>query len=142
MPAARRLGDAAAGDLRVGVGGGDDDASDAGGDEGVGAGRGAAVVRAGLKGDVGGCAMRVMALGGSLFEGYDFGMVAGFVEVGSAAYDSLFEAKILCQDAGLPAGLGEARATVSRARARAWRMNSVSACMVPPPRYFVRKVFG
>ena len=56
MPAACRACEAVAGDGGVGVDGGGDDAAEAGGDEGLGAGRGAAGVVAGLEGDVGGAA--------------------------------------------------------------------------------------
>ena len=46
--------DALSADLRVGILSGDDAAGDAGGDESVGAGRSAAMVAAGLEGNVGG----------------------------------------------------------------------------------------
>ena len=54
-------GEATAADERVGIGGSNDDASDAGLNEGDGAGTGPAVVRAGLEGDEGGGAADVMA---------------------------------------------------------------------------------
>ena len=67
--------------MRVGIDCGDDAAGDAGGDKRVGAGSGAAVVRAGFEGNVSGCAANVVAASGSVFEGGYFGVVACVVEV-------------------------------------------------------------
>ena len=80
-------GDALAANQWVWVFGGDNAAGDAGFDEGVGARRGATVVAAGLEGYVGGCAGGVDAAMGGLLEGYDFGVVALVVEVGSFGDD-------------------------------------------------------
>ncbi len=79
--------DALAADLWVGILRGDDAAGDAGGDESVGTGRGAAVVAAGLKCDVGGSAVSGEVAGGGLLEGDDFGVVAVVVDVGAFADD-------------------------------------------------------
>ncbi len=85
------FGEALAADERVGIDGGDDAARDAGGDEGVGAGAGAAVVGAGFEGDVGGCAVDVVAESGGLLEGGDLGVVAGVVEVCAFAEECVVE---------------------------------------------------
>jgi len=74
-------------DLRVGVLSGDDAAGDAGGDDSVGAGAGAAMMTAGLEGDVGGGAAGREASGGGLFESDDLGVVAVVVEVRALADD-------------------------------------------------------
>ena len=80
--------DAAAADEWVGIAGGDDYAGDAGGDESVGAGAGAAVMAAGLEGDVGCGATGGVAERGGLFEGRDLGVVVAVVDVGAFADDS------------------------------------------------------
>ena len=129
MPAALRALEAVAGDGGVGVDGGGDDSTDACGDEGLGAGRGAAGVVAGLEGDVGGAA----------FEG-DAGLWAAL----RAATSAWSRRSYSCQPspASWPslsrrtqptAGLGAVRAMPRRARARArciqWRSGS-SHCSV------------
>jgi len=63
------FGEALTADERVGIDGGDDAADDAGGDERVRAGAGAALVGAGFEGDVGGGAADVVVEGCGLFEG-------------------------------------------------------------------------
>ena len=78
---------ALAADQGVGIAGRDDAAGDAGGYEGVGAGASAAVVAAGLEGDVGGGSFGGDASLGGLFEGYDLGVVAIVVEVSAFADD-------------------------------------------------------
>jgi hypothetical protein len=73
--------DSLAADLGVGVLSSDNAAADAGFDERVGTGRGTAMVAAGLEGDVGGCSFCGDALGGSLLESDDLGVVAIVVEM-------------------------------------------------------------
>jgi hypothetical protein len=94
-----------AADQRVGIDGGDDAAGDFGGDERVGAGAGAAVMAAGLEGDVGGGAFYGVAVRGGLLEGDDLGVVSGVVKVGAFADDFSF----VYEDAAhLGIGTGEA----------------------------------
>lgn len=76
-----------AADTGIGILRGDDAASDAGFDEGVGAGWGSAVVAAWFERDVGGGAFDGVAERGCLFEGDDLGVVAVVVEVGAFADD-------------------------------------------------------
>ncbi len=80
-------GDALAGDEGVWVDSGDDHASNAGGDKGVGARWGAAVVRARLEGDVGGSPGSGVAEIAGLLESDNFGVVAVSVEVRTLADD-------------------------------------------------------
>jgi len=79
--------DALATDMGVGVLRGDDAAGDAGFDECVGTGWGAAVVAAGFEGDVGGGAPGGDVALSGLLEGDDLGVVAVVVEVGAFADD-------------------------------------------------------
>ena len=65
-------------------------------------GAGAAVVAAGLEGDVGGGAVGGEVAGGGLFEGYDFGVVAVVVEVGAFADDRF---SVAGRERSLPEGL-------------------------------------
>ena len=69
------LGDALAADKRVGIDGGDDATRDSCGDERVGAGAGAAVMAAGLEGDVGGDTFYGVAVLGRLLERDDLSVV-------------------------------------------------------------------
>ena len=95
---------ASAADERVGVEGGDHGAGYAGGDERVGAGRCAAVVRAGFEGDVGGGALGADAASCRLFEGDDLGVIALLVEVRTFADDEIFAGE---DAADLRVGTGE-----------------------------------
>src|SRR6202030_477031 len=76
------LAQAAAGYARVGVLGGDDDACDSCGDEGIGAGAGTVLVGTGLECDVDGAATGATAC---FFEGNDFGVVFEVVFVEARA---------------------------------------------------------
>lgn len=76
-----KFGDALAAYLGVGVLGGDDAACDTGGDEGVGAGAGAALVAAGFERDVGGGSGGADATLGGLLESDDLGVVAVVVDM-------------------------------------------------------------
>lgn len=85
----------------VGVGGADDDAGDAGREDGVGAGRGAAVCAAGFEGDVEGGAFRGMSVAGGVAEGGDFGVGSPGASVPALADDfSAFD------EQGADAGIG------------------------------------
>jgi len=88
--------EAATADEGVGVRGGDDDAADAGLNERLGAGAGAAMMGAGLEGDKGGGAADIVAARGGLLQRSDFGVVAVGEEVGA-----------FTEDAGFGAGRGE-----------------------------------
>ena len=93
-------GDALTAHLRVGVLCGDDAAGDAGFDESVGAGRGAAVMAAGFEGDIGGGTLCGDASCGGLFECDDFSVVAVGIEMCSFA-DDLWCAgrRVFCENA-------------------------------------------
>ena len=98
--------------LGIGIDSGGDDAVNAGIDEGVGAGAGAAMVATRLEGDVGSGAA---GLGACLEEGDDFGVVEVVVEVGAFADDGV----VADEDAAyLGVGRGQAGGWRGRARAR------------------------
>ena len=86
-PCVTEFGKTPTADLRIRVLGGDDAAADSGGDEGVGAGAGAAVMAAGFEGDVGRGSFDGEAALCGLFEGDDLRVVAVGVEVRAFAYD-------------------------------------------------------
>ena len=81
--------EACSGDERVGVEGGDDAAVDASGDQCIRAWAGAAVVGAGLEGDVCGCAVEVVVESGGLLECGDLCVVARVVEVRAFSEDDV-----------------------------------------------------
>ncbi len=75
------------GDQRIRIAHGDDDAADAGGDQRVGAGRRAAVVRARLERDVDGRAAHVVAARRRVAQGHDLGVrAAGLLRVAAAEH--------------------------------------------------------
>lgn len=78
----------ASGVAGVGVGGGDDDALEAGGDEGVGAGGGTAVSGTGFEGDVEGGAVGALAATAGVVEGDDFGVGTAGVLMPALADDA------------------------------------------------------
>lgn len=81
------VSDAAATDEGIGVYGGYNAAGDTSGDERVGAGTGTAVMNAGLKRNVGGCAAEIVVERCCLLERGDLCVVARVVEVGTFAKD-------------------------------------------------------
>ena len=94
-----QAGDALPGDERVGVAAGDDDAGDTGGNQRVGTGRGAALMRAGFEADVGGSATG----GGARFaQGVRFGVrltgadVKAFADGFTAFDDHAADARVRC----------------------------------------------
>ena len=102
---------AVAGDGGVGVDGGRDHAFEAGGDEGLGAGPGAAGVVAGLERDVGGAAAK--AFFGMLLrlpEGDDFGVVEQVVLVPAFADDLAGAVEDDAADGGIGRGKSDAAA--------------------------------
>ena len=101
---------AVAGDVGIGIAGGGDDACDSGGDEGFGAGAGAAGVIAGFEGDVGGAALETISLSCYcwLFEGGDFGVVEEVVFVPAFADELAGAVEDDAADGGI--GRGEADA--------------------------------
>ena len=66
---------------RVRIRGGDDTASDSGGDQGIGTGAGATVVRTGFKRDEGGSTTGIAAVCHGLFERDDFGVILFFLDM-------------------------------------------------------------
>ena len=98
---ARRLqaGDALSGNERVGVAAGDDDAGDTGGNQRVGTGRGAALMRAGFEADVGGSAT---CSGARFAQGVRFGVrltgadVKAFADGFTAFDDHAADARVRC----------------------------------------------
>jgi hypothetical protein len=78
-----------AADERIWVSGGDDAAGYACGDEGIGAGAGAALVGAGFKGHVSSRAEDVVAECSGLLERCDLGMVARVVQMCALAEDDV-----------------------------------------------------
>lgn len=82
--------DALSADLRVGIFGGDDGSCNAGSYEGVGAGAGSSVVRAGFESDVGSGSGDVDTTLAGLLESDDLGVVAVVVEMGAFADDLVF----------------------------------------------------
>ena len=79
-----QVGDALSGNERVGVAAGDDDAGDASGNQRVGTGRGAALMRAGFKADIGGGAASLFAC---LPQGMYFGVRLARADVKAFADD-------------------------------------------------------
>ncbi len=100
----------------IGIGGGDDDAGEAGGDDGIDAGRGAAMGGAGLEGDVEGGAMG-LGRAGEAAEGFDLGMGGAGGAVPAAGEQMAAGGDDEGADGGI--GTGAAQATAGLAEGEA-----------------------